>query len=475
MTETITSRKAPAIAAPPSLGSLGLFTVLLGAALPLIDFFIVNVALPTIGHDLAASEAVLELVVAGYGLAYAVLLVLGGRLGDLFGRRRLFLGGMAAFGLTSLACGLAPSAWTLVAARVAQGAASAAMLPQVLATIQAATSGQRRAKAMGLYGATAGLSMVAGQILGGVLVAADIAGTGWRSVFLVNVPVVLVGLFLAARAVPETRSQRPEPLDGAGTVLLAVSLLALLAPLTEGRAAGWPLWTWLSLAAFPFVAGAFYAVERRADRAGRTPLVPPSLFALTSLRRGLVMIVPFSIGFSGFMFVIAVALQQGAGLGPVAAGVALVPMAVVFFFVSLAGPRLVARHGTRVVTAGAVIQGVGVALMALAAWRFWPDFGFVELLPGAAIAGAGQALQLPVIFRIVLSEVPAARAGVGSGVMITTQQSSLALGVATLGTLFLSLAATMGMGDALVITLVVQLAGVALTGLLSLRLPRTIG
>ncbi|MER5936835.1 MFS transporter [Streptomyces sp. NPDC001928] len=475
MTETITSRKAAgATAASPSLGTLGLFTVLLAAALPLIDFFIVNVALPTIGHDLAASEAVLELVVAGYGLAYAVLLVLGGRLGDLFGRRRLFLGGMAAFGLTSLACGLAPSAWTLVAARVAQGAASAAMLPQVLATIQAATSGPRRAKAMGLYGATAGLSMVAGQILGGVLVAADIAGTGWRSVFLVNVPVVLVGLFLAARAVPETRSQHPEPVDGPGTVLLAVSLLALLAPLTEGRAAGWPLWTWLSLAAFPFVAAAFYAVERRADRRGRTPLVPPSLFALTSLRRGLVMIVPFSIGFSGFMFVIAVALQQGAGHSPVEAGLALVPMAVAFFFVSLAGARLVARYGTRVVTAGAAIQGVGVALIALAAWRSWPALGFLELLPGAAIAGAGQALQLPVVFRIVLSEVPTARAGVGSGVMITTQQSALALGVATLGTLFLSLVPGSGMRDALVTTLLVQLAGVALTGLLSLRLPRTI-
>lgn len=476
VTETITSRTAGrATAAPPSLGALGLFTVLLGAALPLIDFFIVNVALPTIGHDLAASEAVLELVVAGYGLAYAVLLVLGGRLGDLFGRRRLFLGGMAAFGLTSLACGLAPSAWMLVAARVAQGAASAAMLPQVLATIQAATDGQRRARAMGLYGATAGLSMVAGQILGGVLVAADIAGTGWRSVFLVNVPVVLLGLFLAARAVPETRSQRPEPVDGPGTVLLALALLTLLAPLTEGRAAGWPLWTWLSLAAFPFVAAAFYAVERGADRRGRTPLVPPSLFELVSLRRGLVMIVPFSIGFSGFMFVIAVALQQGAGLGPIAAGLALVPMAVVFFFVSLAGPRLVARHGTRVVTAGAAIQGLGVALMALAVWRSWPDFGFVELLPGASIAGAGQALQLPVVFRIVLSEVPTARAGVGSGVMITTQQSSLALGVATLGTLFLSLVPGLGMRDALVTTLLVQLAGVALTGLLSLRLPRTIG
>ncbi|GHE67756.1 MFS transporter [Streptomyces spiralis] len=475
-TRTLTSRTVrPVAATPPALGGLGLFTVLLAAALPLIDFFIVNVALPTIGKDLHAGEAVLELVVAGYGVAYAVLLVLGGRLGDLFGRRRLFLGGMAAFGLTSLACGLAPGAWSLVAARVAQGASAAAMLPQVLATIQAATSGPRRARAMGLYGATAGLSMVAGQILGGVLVAADVWGTGWRSVFLVNVPVVIAGLVLAVRAVPETRSQHPEPVDGPGTVLLAVSLLALLVPLTEGRAAGWPLWTWLSLAAFPLVAAAFYAVERRADRQGRTPLVPPSLFRLVSLRRGLALIVPFSIGFSGFMFVIAVALQRGAGLGPVPAGLALAPMAVVFFFVSLAGPRLVARYGTRVVTAGAVVQLVGVGLMALAVRQSWPHLGVMELLPGAAVAGAGQALQLPIVFRIILSEVPAARAGVGSGVMVTAQQSSLALGVATLGTLFLSLVPGSGMRDALVITLLVQLTGVVLTGLLSLRLPRTIG
>ncbi|WP_344601913.1 MFS transporter [Streptomyces glaucus] len=474
MTETITSRPVRPSAEPPVLGGPGLFTVLLAAALPLVDFFIVNVALPAVGADLAASEAVLELVVAGYGVAYAVLLVLGGRLGDLFGRRRLFLGGMAAFGLTSLACGLAPGAWWLVAARVAQGASAAAMLPQVLATIQATTSGPRRAKAMGLYGATAGLSMVAGQILGGVLVAADLAGAGWRSVFLVNVPVVLVGLLLAARTVPETRAPRPEPVDGPGTVLLALALLTLLAPLTEGRSAGWPLWTWLSLAAFPGVAAAFWAVERRADGRGRTPLVPPSLFALASFRRGLVLILPFSVGFSGFMFVIAVALQRGAGLGPVAAGLALAPLAVVFFAFSLAGPRLVARYGGRVVPAGAVLQGVGVALMALAAWRRWPDLGFVELLPGAAVAGAGQALQLPVVFRIVLSEVPPDRAGVGGGVMTTAQQASLALGAALLGSLFLSLTERMGMRDALVTTLLVQLAGVALTGLLSLRLPREV-
>ncbi|MGW7412802.1 MFS transporter [Streptomyces sp. NPDC054863] len=479
MTQTTTLPPAPARPGSPtptssSLSPLGLFTVLLGAALPLIDFFIVNVALPTIDRELAAGPAVLELVVAGYGLAYAVLLVLGGRLGDMFGRRRLFLWGMAAFGLTSLVCGLAPDAWTLVAARVAQGAASALMLPQVLATIQASTAGQRRAKAMGLYGATAGLAMVAGQILGGILVAADLAGTGWRSIFLVNVPVVIVALLLAARSVPETRSEKPAPVDVPGTLLLALSLITLLAPLTEGRAALWPLWTWLSLAAFPFVALAFFLVERRADRAGRTPLVPPSLFAVRSLRRALPPIVPFSISFGGFMFVIAVALQQGLGMGAVAAGLALVPMAVAYFAASLAGPKLIGRHGGRIAVAGALIQAAGLVLLILAVRRDWPELGFAGLLPGMLLAGLGQGLQLPVLLRIVLSDVPADRAGVGSGVMVTAQQSALALGVATLGTLFLALTPALGMGSALMVTLLVQLAVVALTGLLNLRLPRTV-
>ncbi|MFD8623877.1 MFS transporter [Streptomyces hygroscopicus] len=460
--------------ADPALSPLGLFTVLLGAALPLIDFFIVNVALPTMDRDLHAGPAVLELVVAGYGVAYAVLLVLGGRLGDTFGRRRLFLAGMAAFGLTSLACGLAPGAWSLVAARVAQGAAAALMLPQVLATIHSSTSGSRRARALSMYGATAGLSMVAGQILGGVLVAADIAGTGWRAVFLVNVPVAVIGLVLAVRTVPETRSERPAPVDVPGTVLLALSLITLMVPLTEGRAAGWPLWTWLMLGAFPFVAAAFYVVERRADQAGSVPLLPPSLLAQRGLRRGLPIVVPFSIAFGGFMFVIAVALQQGLRYGPVEAGLALAPMATTFFVASLMGPRLVGRYGSRVVTAGGLIQAVGIGALMLAVWRDWPDLSLAGLLPGVAVAGFGQGLQLPVLIRIVLADVPSERAGVGSGVMVTTQQSALALGVATLGTLFLSLAPSAGMGDALVSTFAAQLGAIVVTLLLSLRLPRAV-
>ncbi|MFE3371960.1 MFS transporter [Streptomyces sp. NPDC059173] len=465
----------------PALGSLGLFTVLLGAALPLVDFFVVNVALPTIDRDLDAGPAMLELVVAGYGLAYAVLLVLGGRLGDLAGRRRLFLVGMAAFGITSLACGLAPDAWTLVGARVAQGAAAALMLPQVLATIQAATRGPRRARAMSLYGATAGLSMVTGQVLGGVLVAAapmsSVFGesAGWRSVFLVNVPVVVVGLVLAARAVPETRADRPAPVDVPGTLLLALALVTLLAPLTEGRAAGWPLWTWVSLALCPLSAYAFYRVERRADRLGRVPLVPASLMRLDSLRRGLALVVPFSVGYGGFLFVIAVALQQGLRLGPAAAGLSLAPMALAFFGASLAGPRLVRRYGARVVTAGGLIQAVGVVVLVLTVHRSWAGLGPWGLLPGVAVAGLGQGFQLPVLFRIVLSDVPPEQAGVGGGVLTTTQQAALALGVATLGTLFLALVPALGMRDALVVTLLAQLAAVALTVGLSLRLPRTVG
>jgi MFS family permease len=458
----------------PVLGGMGLLTLLLGAALPLIDFFIVNVALPTIDKDLSAGPALLELVVAGYGVAYAVLLVLGGRLGDTLGRRKLFIAGIAAFGITSLACGLAPNAWTLVGARVAQGASAALMLPQVLATIHSTTTGQRRARAISLYGATAGLAMVVGQILGGVLVAANIGGSGWRAIFLVNVPVAIVGLFLATRSVPETRSLKPAPVDVPGTVLLTVALVTLLAPLSEGRAAGWPLWTWIALALFPVSAAAFLWVERRQDRMGRIPLLPPSLFRLVSLRRGILLAVPFSIGFGGFMFVVAIALQQGLGMSAVGSGLALVPLAVTFFGASLAGPRLIKRFGTPVLTVGAAIQFAGIGLLVWRIWSDWPSVGSLDLLPGMAVAGLGQGLQLPNLFRIVLSDVPPERAGVGSGVMVTAQQASLALGVATLGTLFLSLVGSVGMREALTVTLVVQSGVILLTGLLCMRLPRSV-
>jgi MFS family permease len=465
---------APSGAPTPALSTLGLLTVLLGAALPMVDFFIVNVALPTIDHDLHAGSAVLEMVVSGYGVAYAVLLVLGGRLGDMFGRRNLCLWGLAAFAITSLACGLAPNAWTLVGARVTQGAAAALLLPQALATIQSATSGSGRGKALSYYGATAGIASVVGQVLGGVLVSANIAGSGWRAIFLVNVPVAAVALVLALRSVPETRSQHPARIDRAGTGLLALTLVSLLLPLTEGRAAGWPLWSWLLLALSPFAAAAFVAVEMRGERTGGNPLLPPSLVRIHSVRSGLMLIVPFCLGFGGFMFVLAVAMQDGLHFGALAAGAALVPLCAAFFAASLLGPRAVARWGRGTVTGGSLIQGVGLLVLAGTFLWGWPHLGVWALAPGMALTGFGQGFVLPVVFRIVLSEVPAAQAGVGSGAMATTQQSALALGVATLGTLFLTLSTSVGFRDALVWTLLAQLVAVAATIALSRKLPRTL-
>lgn len=470
-----TPSAAPRASAPaPGLSTLGLLTVLLGAALPMVDFFIVNVALPTIDRDLNAGPALLEMVVAGYGVAYAVLLVLGGRLGDMFGRRTLFLWGLTAFALTSLACGVAPNAWTLVGARVAQGAAAALLLPQALATIQSSTSGSSRGKALSWYGATAGVASTVGQVLGGVLVSADIAGSGWRAVFLVNVPVAAVALVLALRAVPETRSQNPAGIDRSGTVLLALALIALLLPLTEGRAAGWPLWSWVLLAVFPFAAAAFVAVERRGERLGRIPLLPPSLVRLHSVRSGLLLAVPFFLGFGGFMFVVAVAMQDGLRFGALAAGAALTPLCAAFFAASLLGPRAVARFGARTVTYGSLVQAAGLLALAGTCHWGWPHLGIWALAPSMAFLGFGQGFVAPVVIRIVLSEVPPAQAGVGGGAMATTQQSSLALGVATLGTLFLTLVSSVGIRDALVWTLLAQLAAVAAAVALSLRLPRTV-
>ncbi|HEX5405635.1 MAG TPA: MFS transporter [Pseudonocardiaceae bacterium] len=468
------SRRGPALSTlstaaptpPAALTPTGLATVLFGAALPMIDFFIVNVALPTIDTNLHASTATLELVVAGYGIGYALLLVLGGRLGDSFGRRRMFLAGMAAFTLTSLVCGLAPTAATLVVARVAQGAAAAMMLPQVLSTIQATTTGQHRSKALGYYGAVGGLSSVVGQLLGGALVSADIAGTSWRPIFLVNVPVGVVGLIMARKTVPETRSTNPIGVDRAGTLMLGVSLLALLVPLTEGATFGWPLWTWLLLAASPFAATGFVLVERRVERSGRVPLLPPSIMRMPSMRQGLLLAVPFFAGFGGFMFVYAVTLQDSLHLGPFQAGLALTPLAAGFFVVSLISSRLVARlGGARVIGYGAVIQAVGIAVTVATTLLTWPDLTILNLAPGMVLMGIGNAMTMTTLFRVVLSGVPTDRAGVGSGALATTQQTALALGVATLGTLYAGVSTAHELGSRNAFSLVLAVLFVIACGL----------
>jgi EmrB/QacA subfamily drug resistance transporter len=449
----------------PALSTAGLITVLLGVLLPMIDFFIVNVALPTMRHDLHATSGVLELVVSGYATAYAVLLVLGGRLGDAHGRRRLFLAGIAAFTFASLLCAVAPTATALVVARVLQGASAALMVPQTLSTIQATGTAESRSRALGWFGATGGLAAVAGQLLGGVLVSANIAGSGWRAIFFVNVPIGLIGLVFAARFVPETKAVRHHRIDVTGTILLAVTLIAVLIPLTEGRALGWPLWSIVLLALAPVSAAVFVAEERRVERRGGSPLVPPSVLRHASLRRGLALAAPFFAMFGAFMFVYALVIQGTLGFSPLRAGIALSPMALAFLVTSLMTTRLVARHGRSVITAGALIQLLGLLMVmaSLAAW--WPQISLFDLAPGLVVMGAGQGLIMSPLIRVVLSEVPVESAGAGSGVLTTTQQTSLALGVAIIGSAYLSLAPVDRLGPMHAFVLVLGLQAVVAAGL----------
>jgi EmrB/QacA subfamily drug resistance transporter len=443
--------------APQELTGTGLIVILVGVLLPMLDFFIVNVALPTIDRDLHASQPLLELVVSGYATAYALLLVLGGRLGDALGRKRLFMIGMAAFTLTSLACGLATSAEMLVAGRIAQGASAALMVPQVLSTIQAATTGERRARALGRYGATGGLAAVLGQVLGGLLVSWNLDGTGWRPIFLVNVPIGLAGLLLAQRYVPDTRHGNAARVDGRGTVLLGLTVLAVLLPLTEGRSLGWPAWTIALLALAPVLAVAFTLVEIGIERAGRTPLVPPSLLRHASMRRGLLLALPFFAGFGAFMFCYALLVQVGLHDSALVAGAGLAPMAAAFLLASLSTSRLLARYGARVLAAGGALQAAGLVVMAVTVCLGWPHLSVLALAPAMVIAGAGQGLVMSPLFGVVLSEVPQNAAGAGSGVLTTTQQTALALGVATLGSLFLTLAGDgVGVRTGFVVVLAIQ-------------------
>jgi MFS family permease len=448
---------APGQAAASALTGVGLATLLVGVLLPMVDFFIVNVALPSIDADLHASAPLLELVVSGYASAYALLLIMGGRLGDTFGRRRLFLAGMAGFTLTSLACGLAPSAVALVVGRTLQGASAAMMVPQVLATIQATTTGERRARALGRYGATGGIAAVIGQLFGGFLVSANLDGMTWRPIFLVNVPIGLAGLLLARRNLPDTRTDRAAPVDIPGTVLLGALVLALLLPLTEGRSLHWPAWTIAALAVAPLAAVAFVLVEAAKERAGVVPLVPPSLLRHATMRRGLALAWGFFGGFGAFMFCYALLVQQGLRATALVAGAGLVPMAATFLLASLSTSRLLARFGPRVLVAGATLQAAGLLIIGSTVLAAWPGLSVAALAPGMAVAGLGQGLVMSPLMGVVLADVPRSMAGVGGGVFVTAQQTGLALGVATLGSLFLALAGDgIGMRDGFLAVVCVQ-------------------
>jgi MFS family permease len=404
---------------------LSLAVILSAMFVAQFDFFVVNVAAPSLRHDLHAGQASLELIVGGYAFAYATGMITGGRLGDRYGHRRLFVGGMLAFGLASLLCGLANNPAELVLARLLQGLAGAVMVPQVLALITATVSGPARGRALGWYGVASGLGSIGGQVLGGALLQADIFGLGWRVIFLVNVPVCAVLAPLARRMLPDERPARPARLDIPGAIGVSTTLALVLVPVTLGRSAGWPLWAWLSLAGSVVLAGFTWRQQRRAVQ----PVLDLDLLRQPAYRAGLVAGAAFMAYFASFMFTLTLLLQGGLGLSAFRAGLAFAPMGLAFMAAAVVGARLFARYGTPVVVVGTVMIGGGLAWLAAQPHVPW-------VIAAAILVGIGNGLVLPQLIAVALAAVRPDQAGIGAGMLTTGQQFAGAIGVAAVGAAF---------------------------------------
>jgi len=428
---------AGARALPAETGRWAALPVLLaGTFMVVLDFFIVNVALPSMQRDLRAGTGAIEWVVAGFALTSAVFLITAARLGDRIGRRRTFSIGLGVFTLASAACGAATSPTALVAARLAQGVGAALVMPSVLSIINVTYSGSDLPRALGIYGLVMGLAAACGQLIGGGLIQADVAGSGWRACFLINVPVGVAALALASRLVPESRSERVARLDPLGMLLLTAGLTAVVLPLVEGRQHGWPVWTWVSLGIAPLLLLGFASHQRRLARRGGEPLLPPAMFRARSLTAGLLTQLVFWCGQASFFLVLALYLQQGRGLSALDAGLVFTIMAVAYVAASAQAPALVIRFGRRLLAVGALVLASGHGLLLAAVANIGVGGSIAQLVPGLALIGAGMGLLLVPLTTTILSSVDTRHAGGASGAVTTVQNVGGALGVAITGVIF---------------------------------------
>ena len=456
-----------------------LIVLLTGAFLPAFDFFVVNVALPAMHTELGARPQDLELVVAGYGLAFAILLITGGRLGDLYGRKKLFIIGMVGFTIASALCGLATSPAVLIASRVLQGLTAALMNPQVLAIIRVTFPEGERARAIGYFGTTLGLASIAAQLVGGALIQADIAGLSWRPIFLVNVPVGAVALFFAARILRESRAQGRPTLDLGGIALATLTLVLLVYPLVEAGGLGWPWWTVAMLLASAPALAVFVLYEWHLQNRGRSPLVSMRLFRDPAFSLGLVMAGTFFSGLAAFFMGITSFLQQGFGYGPLASGLIFVAFGIGFVGASLQSSRVSRRIGPLTISLGTGLMGTGLlAIVALAVHAHGGPISLLVLWPVLIWYGCGQGFALPTLVASVVgsSRIPPQEAGAASGVFTMVQQVGFALGVAVImGVFFSVLGAGTTPGDyerALAVALSCNIGLMSLTCLLAFFLPR---
>jgi EmrB/QacA subfamily drug resistance transporter len=411
---------------------IALMIILVGPLLGCIDFFIANIGIPSIRVSLNASFSEIELVIAGYGLTYAVCLVTGGRLGDIFGRKRTFIVGMAAFTLTSAMCGWAPTAGLLIFWRLLQGSAAAIMFPQALSFIQVNFSGSSKRVAFSLYGAMIGFGSILGQLLGGFLIHANLFGLGWRPIFLINLPIGLATIIAAAIVLRESRAENAPKLDLGGVGILTVGLGLFSYPFMEGQERGWPFWTWICLAASVPVLWTFYWYERRLSERKLSPLIDPRLFRDRGFVVGLMVTCIYFAGHTSMLLVLSLYLQFSLGLDPMHAGFSLVPFSAAFLLGSSFSGKLQGYLGRGSLHLGIVVLAIGLSSLAFQASAV-PAHLSIGFVASCFVYGIGRGLVTSPLYNTVLGNIPARDAGAAAGVTSTMPQLANSVGVALIG------------------------------------------
>ncbi len=417
---------------------IALFILLLAAFMNLIDVTIVNVALPRMQATMEATSSQIEWVVAAYVLAFALGLIPFGRLGDTVGRVRMFQIGVAAFTVTSGLCGVAPDMNTLIAARVLQGLAGAMMMPQVLAVVQVIFPPAERGLAFSFFGLSAGLASVAGPLVGGFLIDADLFGLDWRPIFLVNLPLGLVAVATGRALLPRLPGEAGLRFDPIGILIAGATIFLLVFPLIEGRGFGWPWWSFAMIGLAVVCGVAFYLFEKRRYREGQTQLLPYSLMTNGSYLTGSVMAMAFFSGVAGFFLVLAVFLQGGFGFSPLQSGLTTVPFPVGILIASLISGRLRSKWQRRRIAAGAIILCAGMLLLMRVVGGITDTVDHWDFVIPLLLSGLGMGIAISSLFQTVLSNVPPADAGSGSGALQAFQQIGSALGIAISGQIFFS-------------------------------------
>lgn len=454
---------------------LAVVVLLVASFMDLLDTTIVNVALPSIQDDLEASSSQLVWIVSGYVLSFAVLLITGGRLGDRYGRKTIFNLGVLGFTLASIGCAFAQSADGLVISRLVQGAFGAIMIPQVLSIIQVLFKPKERAAVFGLVGAVSGLAAVAGPLIGGLLVSGDVFGLGWRSIFVINLPVGILLLIASFAFVPNSKSEKPVKLDVLGVALITVALFMLIFALIQGRELGWPVWIWIMMASSPVLIAVFVALQNREERVSGTALIPPSLFKNRGFSAGVVTSFAAYSSIGAFFLILALYLQTGLGFSAIEAGLATLPFSIGAFFGSGIAVPLAPRVGKFLITIGAIFQLVGYYLVKQVIFDKGDGLVGSNLIIPMAIAGVGLTLILVPLNDLSLAQTDVENAGAASGVLNTILQVGGAVGLAVISVVFFNVVGTnfspSGLRDGFELAIWVPLVSVALTGISSFLLP----